>query len=256
LGQEETVPGPGDDHARTWAEFLAQIRKAREDLGNPTLIWYRGQTKDTYPLIPSLFRYPHGIEKEQILFNEYERSAAHLQGGKKNEWDMLNDMQHYGIPTRLLDWTDVLGIAIAFALYDSGDSGADAFDSAIYVLDPISLNSLSGLKDIKRAPSDADFGYKAVYWHGRPFYPNFPIAIDGTLHNDRLRAQNGSFTVQGRVTSPLELQAPTVIRRVVLSAPVKPEAREFLEHANLNPFSIYPDIVGMARHIVRKHLGA
>ena len=247
------MAGLGEDHARTWAEFLDQIRTARQVLSNPPIVWYRGQTKDSYSLVPSLFRYPRGIDKEQVLFNEYERSASHLQSVKKNDWEMLNDMQHYGIPTRLLDWTDVLGIAIAFALYDSG---ADDFDSAIYVLDPIALNTLSGLKDIKRAPNDADFAYKAVYWHGRPFYPNFPIAIDGTLHNDRLRAQNGSFTVQGRVTDPLDLQAPSVIRKVVLSAEVKPEAREFLEHANLNPFSIYPDIVGMARHIVRKHLGA
>jgi hypothetical protein len=220
-------------------------------LGNPSIVWFRGQAKANYELTPSLFRKPRWVEKEKILFDDYERSASYLQGRGKSEWEMLTDMQHYGIPTRLLDWTEVLGVAIAFALYDSE---ADDFDSAIYILDPMALNALSGLKEIKRAPSDEGFGYKSVYWEGRPFFPNFPIAIDTTLHNERLRAQKGSFTAQGINPAPLDSLSPAVVRKVILSVEAKPDAREFLEHANLNPFSIYPDIVGMARHIVRKHL--
>lgn len=49
------------------------------------------------------------------------------------EWSTLFDMQHYEVPTRLLDWTTTLGVAIAFALMDrDGTDGA----AAIYVLDP------------------------------------------------------------------------------------------------------------------------
>jgi len=239
-----------DKPASTWAEFLSQIREARAELGNSTP-WYRGHAQESYQLLPSLLRHPRGLEKERDLFNEYERSAAFIQGEGKSEWQMLHDMQHYGIPTRLLDWTEVLGIAIAFALYDSGD---DNLDSAIFLLNPIALNTLSGVSGIRRPENDPNFGYKSIYWEGRPFYPNFPIAIDGALHNSRLRSQNGTFTVHGLDSKPLDAQVPNCLRKVVLSAAVKPEAREFLEHANLNAFSIYPDIVGMARHIQRKHL--
>jgi hypothetical protein len=236
--------------AKTWEGFLEQIREARRNLGNPALVWFRGQAKESYELLPSLMRHTEGKAKEQILFNEYERSASYLQG-KKSDWEMLNDMQHYGIPTRLLDWTEVLGIAIAFALFDSRD---DSYDSAIYLLDPVALNKLSGVSGVKRAPNEKDFSYKSVYWEGKPFHPNFPIAIDSSLHNERMRAQNGSFTVQGLDDRPLDLQAPGLVQKVTLGSGVKPAAREFLEHANLHPFSIYPDVVGMARHIVRKHL--
>lgn len=237
--------------ARTWEEFLAGIRAAKVSLGNPDLVWFRGQAKESYDLLPSLMRHKEGLAKEQILFNEYERSASYLQGRDKTEWEMLNDMQHYGIPTRLLDWTEVLGIAIAFSLFDGQD---DTYDSAIYVLDPVALNKLSGVVGVKRAPNEKEFGYKSVYWEGRPFHPNYPIAIDSSLHNERMRAQNGSFTVQGMDNRPLDVQAAGVVRKVVLTSDIKPAAREFLEHANLHPFSIYPDVVGMARHIVRKHL--
>jgi len=192
-----------------------------------------------------------GKGKEEILFNEYERSAMRFHDRRTNDWEILIDMQHYGIPTRLMDWTDVLGVALAFTLYDTRD---DCENSAFYVLDPVALNSLSGLREVKRAPNDADFKYKSIYWHGQPFMPVLPIAIDCMFQNDRIAAQSGTFTVHGTDAAPIDEQASKAIRKIVLAPSAKPEAREFLEYANLNAFSIYPDVIGMARHIVRKHL--
>lgn len=238
--------------AHTWPEFFECVRRAREELGNPATVWYRGHSRARYVLTPYLLRFDGGLQKEQQLFHEYERSAARLMAKRENDWELLFDMQHYGIPTRLLDWTDVLGIAVAFALYDSRD---DHEESAIYVLDPLKLNKKSGLDEIKHAPGDSSFEYKSIYWHGRPFGASFPIAIDPPLQSGRMVAQNGTFTVHGANPEPLDQQASQCIRRIVLKPGAKRGGREFLEFANLNAFSIYPDIVGMARHIVRKHLG-
>lgn len=237
--------------ASTWAEFLGCVREAKSQLGHPAQVWYRGHSRASYLLSPSLLRHPQGLAKEQDLFNEYERSAARILDKRTNDWELLFDMQHYGIPTRLLDWTDVLGIAVAFALYDSRD---DHEESAIYVLDPVALNKKSGLKEVKHALADREFRYKSIYWEGKPFAPSFPIAIDPPLQSGRMVAQNGTFTVHGANAEPLETQTAGCVRRIVLKPAAKPEAREFLDYANLNSFSIYPDIVGMARHIARKHL--
>lgn len=237
---------------RSWSEFLESVREARDNLGNPKTVWYRGQSHSKFTLVPALVRVANGLQKEQALFDEYERSAARLLTKRVDDWELLIDMQHYGIPTRLLDWTDVLGIALAFALYNSND---DHEDSAIYVLDPLALNKESGLEEIKRVPNEKDFSYKSIYWRGKPLKASYPIAIDCALQNDRLVAQSGSFTVHGSKLNPIDEQVPGCIHKIVLSSSVKPEAREFLEYANLNAFSIYPDIVGMARHISRKHLG-
>jgi hypothetical protein len=236
----------------TWSELLSVIRSIREAFQDPSVTWYRGQSSASYNLVPSLLRYPTGFEKEQILFNEYERSAAHLQAKRSNDWELLIDMQHYGIPTRLMDWTDVLGIAIAFALLESDNSVNE--DPAIWVLDPVGLNKMSGLEEIKRVPNDPDFKYKSIYWHGKPFKAGLPIAVDCALQNDRIRAQSGCFTVHGMNNHCITRQAPGAIQQVILGSGAKKEALEFLEHANLSVFSLYPDIVGMARHIARKHL--
>ncbi|MSP01891.1 MAG: FRG domain-containing protein [Acetobacteraceae bacterium] len=101
----------------TWPKFLAAVRKARSNLGNPDAVWYRGHSQVDYQLVPSLLRHKQGVDKENVLFGEYERSARRFLERRTDDWELLVDMQHYGIPTRLLDWTGVLGIALAFALY-------------------------------------------------------------------------------------------------------------------------------------------
>jgi hypothetical protein len=54
---------------------------------------------------------------------------------RDSDWHYLFDMQHHYIPTRLLDWTTVLGVAIFFALLK------DYGDSAIFMLNPEALNT-------------------------------------------------------------------------------------------------------------------
>jgi FRG domain len=242
---------PSDIVANTWPEFLTALQQARGEIGNPEEVWYRGHSRLRYVLTPSLLRSTLGLAKEQGLFDDYARSASRLLPSRSNDWERLFDMQHYGIPTRLLDWTEVVGIAVAFALYDSRE---DNEDSAIFVLNPAALNRKSGQAAIKQAPAEPTFDYKAVYWHGNPFTPNYPIAFRPLLQSDRLVAQRGTFTIHGSDPRPLDEQAPDCVRRIIISPAAKPGAREFLEYAALDPSRIYPDIVGMARHLVRKHL--
>jgi hypothetical protein len=162
-------------------------------------------------------------------------------------------MQHYGIPTRLLDWTENLGIAIAFVLHTDYEPDNDA---AVYVLDPLGLNAMSGIREIKNLPGDPTFDYRSIYFDKRPFAPTFPVAVLPPLQSARLFAQRGTFTIHGDNQSPLERQARDVVRKVRLSRQAKAGAWEFLRHAALDEYQIYPDIVGMARHIRRKVFGS
>ena len=72
---------------------------------------------------------------------------------------------------------------------------------------------------------------------------------------ERVFAQRGVFTVHGDDPRPLEEQCPDVVKRIILRNEAKAAAREFLEYANLDEYSIYPDIVGMSRHLSRQIFG-
>ena len=96
-----------------WYDVLEAVRAAREQLGDPATVWYRGHSNGHWSLIPGLHRWPDGLAKEQALFGEFQRSAARLVTKRDDDWETLFDMQHYGVPTRLLDWTEALGVAMA-----------------------------------------------------------------------------------------------------------------------------------------------
>lgn len=82
-------------------------------------IVFRGHADKDYELSPSLFRkngndeflYPVG--KEHILINEYIKKFPEFSSQPRI--NVIADMQHYGLPTRLLDWTSNPLIALYFA---------------------------------------------------------------------------------------------------------------------------------------------
>jgi hypothetical protein len=189
--------------------------------------------------------------KEKELFIEFQKTASRLFDKRSNDWEILFDMQHYWIPTRLLDWTTVMGVAIAFILHNKYDTSEN---SALYVLDPISLNRTSGRNEIINVPEDKGFEYKTIYWEHRPVQIEKPLAIRPGQQSDRIIAQKGVFTVHGTLDSGFENDASDCFKKIILPDSAKEEALDFLKWANLDEYTIYPDIVGMAHHIKRKIL--
>ena len=228
--------------ARTWADFCRLIKQAEADLGKGPF-WYRGVEDAKYTLTPSLFRYDNGKDKETDLYWLYSQSRLRESAAKKSSWETLFDMQHYGVPTRLLDWTEVLGIAVYFAC--ALPTGVPS----VFVLSPERLNLKSDRASIVLAPSGEAFDYESVYWRKSPPPSHHPLAISPTSPNERLQRQRGKFTIHGSSGESLESQCADCVRKISLSPEARDEAREFLKTANLNAFSIFPDFFGMAQFV-------
>lgn len=238
------------ENSKPWMEFLTNVRKAKEDLGNPEIIWYRGQWNYNHYLLPSLLRFENGIDKERYLYQKFQRFADKMFKGKKSEWDTLFDMQHYGTPTRLLDWTESFGIALFFAAHYNFSRNSNE-NAAIYLLNPLKINLLSGYNHIINLPSEEQsFSYKKIYWEKQPHAATAPVAIEPILNNDRIIAQRGVFTIHNDDISPIEDLYPNAIKKVLIPNDAINPAMEFLDLANMNEYTVYPDFEGLTDYLL------
>ena len=104
-----------------------------------TDIWFRGESKiyDT-TLVPKVFRTNFDETTVYNYLPTYVKELREIE----SDFDRLCYMQHYGVPTRMLDWTDNILNALYFAVNDNNDN-----DGKIYVLNSRLLNKLTGLRD-------------------------------------------------------------------------------------------------------------
>ena len=99
-------------------EYVNVIEYLREtfDVDKP---WYRGVSHAKYELIPKVYRdrlWERHEDYEWWLCVDFENRARPFIPNHHDysAWDWYFTMQHYGLPTRLLDWTKGSLIALYF----------------------------------------------------------------------------------------------------------------------------------------------
>lgn len=231
----------------SWNDLLKSIKEYKLGFPEKTEFWFRGQSDSEYVLLPSLFRFSEGMNKEKEVFYTFKRLSQKIAFSHKEEWELLIDMQHYYIPTRLLDWSENLGIAIYFAIYNHQSNDKDI---SLYVLNPVELNKYSKKQGIPIVPDDnMGLSYVTNYIKKEPFPPQYPIAIKSNFINERVMAQRGMFTVHGDNLTAIEVLCPKAVKKFIISNKVIPEIKEFLEIANINEFTVFPDLQGLSYYI-------
>ena len=237
--------------AKSYQEIFNLVSEIKHSHFEDKEIWFRGHGSNCFLLKPSLLRTVRGVDKEMELFSEYKRLSTGIGITYTNEWNALIDMQHYGIPTRLLDWTNNLGVSLYFAV----SSSVLHSPMSLYIMDPIELNKLSNKKGIHVLQDNTmGLSYIKNYVEREPFPARYPIAAKCDSINQRVKAQSGMFTIHGDEENESDiittiLDKKSAIYRIDISSEAISSLNDYFDFSGINEYTIFPDIQGIASHL-------
>jgi hypothetical protein len=209
---------------------LSDLFHIFEDRTSDWIKYFRGQVRD-WPLRPSLAR-ENVTEQERAKEPEcFERLAEILP--KVNDWERATIAQHYGVPTRLLDWSENPLVALYFALddnnYDEEDGVIWVFEDKTTVVKKVaSLRDGSGLRKLE---------------HPRPYraWQDLKSKIP------RIKAQLGSLTSQPDLSKDFNEQIfdqnTQSLKKFIVPKESKTQLREQLEILGVTEDRLFPDFL-------------
>lgn len=237
-------------------------------------LWFRGSSKVCYKLSPTLHRHPIIKEPEKIIemegqiINRFKQRSIPFLNREldlQNIWEVLFYMQHFGSPTRLLDWSENPYIALYFALsgasYIRDGKRLEYQDNiCIWFLDPVLWNRevLKGVgfkEGIISYENELINTFKPLTDY--KFMREKPIAIYGTHNSTRIVAQRGVFTIFGKSTKSMEeIMTEDKFPENCLTKIIIPKNKienilKSLISIGITDSVVFPDLDGLSKEINR-----
>jgi len=212
----------------------------------------------------ALARYRAPVNGERELFDEFIFRAGKTP--TSNSWEVLAEMRHFGVPTRLLDWTDRLDIALYFALErfrDANPTDGKLVSEAqqqpaipcIWVLNPYNLSRrVANRTAVWNLALDPTHDYYRLILQDREWRYDEPIPTYPPAPLERVRAQRGYFTVFGNSKRDMEAQLGGGLK-CLGKVPIPLKAAKFCLNylsriQGLSPFEVFRDLDSLGRELV------
>lgn len=239
---------------------VGDLSREVQALPAPDQKWlFRGQGDKRWRLEPSVHR-GHSAQQERYLTNEFRvraRSRYYSCPSSNDYPGWLALMQHYGLPTRLLDWTYSPLVAAFFAVhpdyappYRIGDQ-----DACIWAMDGSKLNESQGFEPLI-FPLDA-LSYEplivpAFKSRKEPETVGVAMALE---HDPRIQLQQGAFTIHSDRT-PIDAidGAGAWLRKIVIRGrDIHAFFRE-LTVLGIRKYTLFPDLSALTSELKSTYL--
>lgn len=195
--------------------LVQAVLEIKKEVLPGSFLWFRGHGRKKYNLLPKIMREgkssDHVFEREVRLLTRFRQSSlAYWPAGyPQDNWEHLFAMQHFGMPTRLLDWSENLFVAAHFALTERSADEIEKDDfPVIWLIDPIAWNRstpvLSEYADQIQVLTTTDEEIDSYRTGSIKRKNKSPVAIFGTHNSSRIVAQRGTFMVWGNEVKILE----------------------------------------------------
>ena len=203
------------------------------------------------------------LRTEQHLAQDFRVMSAGLRSGREDNVNLYFLQQHYGMPTRLLDWSNNPLAALYFSAFDKDKDG---FDATLFALDAYRLASEQGAPPRDKvdpehdvngiATSDRYYLRSAIeviaQWQKKDAFGEYVLALRPDHFDKRISLQRSAFTFH--VPARPRLAKLECVREFFIPRGAKSAIREELALLGIDDFSVYGDLDHLARRLKGAYL--
>lgn len=224
---------------------------------------YRGLSDASYPLETTLMRLGGDYALlERHLLRNFRKYAHRRVVERDSVWHWLSVAQHYGLPTRLMDWTYSPFAALHFATahVDKIDR-----DGVIWGVNYIDAHRMA--PDLLRTRLDLEGAnvftvemlsetVTSLNAFGALSDTPFTIFFEPPSIDDRIVNQFAFFSLSSDPTLAMDQwlsDYPAIWRRIVIPAELKWEIRDKLDQSNITERVFFPGLEGLTAWLKRHY---